>query len=25
VFDYAVKAALLLGRFARGRWKTVTV
>jgi Na+-driven multidrug efflux pump len=25
VFDYAVKAALLVGRFARGRWKTVQV
>src|SRR5258705_351616 len=25
IFDYAVKATLLVGRFARGRWKTVTV
>ena len=25
VFDYAVKATLLVARFARGRWKTVTV
>lgn len=25
VFDYAVKATLLVGRFARGRWKTVVV
>ncbi len=25
IFDYAVKAALLVGRFARGRWKHVLV
>ena len=25
VFDYAVKAGLLIGRFTRGRWKHVTV
>jgi len=25
VFDYAVKAALLIGRFRRGRWQTVKV